>query len=119
VHQTSEAQVQQELAQSPEAQHLLRRLAIRRATIVLGLVAVLGLFLLWLPVPSRRLLTRNLVANQLLIALLLLFGLVAISLLWSKGQRLDVWWFNVLNLRGYHAIWMDRTMWVATQIGNV
>ena len=118
MNQASEAQVQQELVQTPAAQHLLRRRAIRRATLVLGLVAALGLFLLWLPEPSRRLFIRNLVANRFLIALLFLFGLVAISLLWSLGQRLDVWLFNVMNLRGYHAVWMDRAMWAATQIGN-
>jgi membrane-associated phospholipid phosphatase len=35
------------------------------------------------------------------------------------GQRLDVWLFTAMNLRGYHAVWMDRLIWVATQIGNV
>ncbi|HZY45536.1 MAG TPA: phosphatase PAP2 family protein, partial [Anaerolineae bacterium] len=115
----TEAQVQQKLVQTPEAQHLLRRRALRRATIVLGLVAALGLFLLWLPLSSRRLLISSLVANQLLIGLLSIFGLIAISLLWAVGQRLDVWLFTALNLRGYHAVWMDRLMWLATQIGNV
>jgi membrane-associated phospholipid phosphatase len=118
VNLASEAQVEQELARSPEAERHLRRLAIRRATIALFLVATLGLFVAWLPLSSRQLLLASLVVNRLLIALLFLFGLVALSLLWSKGQRIDVWLFQALNLRGYHAFWMDRAMWVATLIGN-
>lgn len=119
MNQVSEARVQKTLVQTTEAQHLLHRRALRRATIALGLVAALGLFLLWLPLSSRRLLVSSLFANRLLIALLGVFGLMAISLLWAAGQRLDVWLFTALNLRGYHAVWMDRLMWVATQIGNV
>jgi membrane-associated phospholipid phosphatase len=118
VNQASEAQVEQELAKSPEAQRHLRRLAIRRVTYAFALLAGLGLFLLWLPGSSRRSLISSIFANRLLIALLLLFGIVAVSLLWSKGQRFDVWLFNALNLRGYHATWMDRLMWTATLIGN-
>jgi hypothetical protein len=41
----------------------------------------LGLFLLWLPLTSRRLLISSLIANRWLIALLGVFGLMAISLL--------------------------------------
>jgi membrane-associated phospholipid phosphatase len=119
VTQVSEAHAQKQLVQTPEAQRLLRWRAIRRATIALGLVAALGVFLLWLPVESRHLLVSSLFANRWLITLLGVFGLVAVSLLWATGQRLDVWLFTALNLRGYHAVWMDRLMWVATQIGNV
>ncbi len=119
VNQASEAQAPPALVQTPEAQHLLHRRALRRATFALSLIAALGLFLLWLPLASRSLLISSLVANRLLIALLGVFGLIAISLLWAAGQRLDVWLFAALNLRGYHAVWMDRLMWMATQIGNV
>lgn len=85
---------------------------------VLGWLAGLVLFLVWLgPVP-RRALVSSLVANQLLIALLFVFSLLALSLLWSVGQRLDVWVFASLNLRGYHSRWMDLAMWLTTQIGN-
>jgi hypothetical protein len=42
VNQASEAQVQQKLVQTPEAQHLLHWRALRRATMALGLVAALG-----------------------------------------------------------------------------
>ncbi len=119
MNQVSEAHIQKTLVETPEAQHLLRRRALQRVIIALGLAAALGLFLLWLPLASRSLLVSSLFANRLLIALLGVFGLVAVSLLWATGQRLDVWLFTALNLRGYHAVWMDRLMWVATQIGNV
>ena len=113
-----EAQVQQKLVQSQEAQHHLRQRARRRATIAFLLVAALVLFFVRLPPSSSRLLLGSLVANRLLVALLLVFGLIAISLLWARGQRLDVWLFQTLNLRGYHAVWMDRAMWVVTFFGN-
>ena len=119
MNQTVEAQAQQKLVQTPEAQHLLRWRALQRVTITLGLVAALGLFLLWLPLSSRNLLVSSLFANRWLITLLGVFGLVAVSLLWKTGQRLDVWLFTALNLRGYHAVWMDRLMWAATQIGGI
>lgn len=115
----TEVQAQQKLVQTPAAQHLLRRRALQRVLGAFGLIAALILFLVWLPLESRRLLINSLFTNRLLIALLGVFGLISISLLWTVGQRLDVWLFTALNLRGYHAAWMDRLMWVATQIGNV
>jgi membrane-associated phospholipid phosphatase len=115
----SEAKLSQEVEQSPEVQRRLRRLTLRRVSSALFIIAALGLFLLWIPVSSRYILIRSLIANRLLIGLLLLFGLVAMSLLWSRGQIMDVWLFKGLNLRGYRVAWMDRVMWAATQIGNV
>lgn len=117
--QSTEARVQHELAKDPAAQSHLRRLTIQRVLIALGLVATLLLFLAWLPLASRRLLLDSLFANRLLITLSLVFGLTVVSLLWSVGQRLDVRIFTSLNLGGYHAVWLDRAMWLATQIGNV
>lgn len=114
-----EAQRQQELARPMPAQRLLRKRTIWRVTIVLGLLVGLGLFLAWLPPVSRRALFISLAVNQLLIALLIGFSLIALSLLWSVGQRFDVWVFSALNLRGYHSRWTDRAMWLTTQIGSI
>lgn len=114
----AEAQSQQELARPTQVQRLYRKRTIWRVTIVLGLLVGLGLLLAWLPPLSRRALFIGLVANQLLIALLFGFSLIALSLLWSVGQRFDVWVFAALNLRGYHSRWVDRAMWLTTQIGN-
>jgi len=59
------------------------------------------------------------VTERALVGMLFLFALVSLSLLWSAGQRLDARIFLSLNLRGYHAQWMDRLMWLATQLGNI
>ncbi len=98
----------------------MQRLAVRRAISALSLIAALGLFLLWIPSSSRRLLISNLVANRLLIILLFSFALTALSLLWAKGQAFDIGVFKRLNLRGDQPnVWLDRAMWVTTQIGSV
>ncbi len=115
----AEAQVQQKIAHTAGGERVLRRRTIWRVASVLSLLAGLGLFLAWLPLPARGALIISLSANQLLIALLLGFSLIALSLLWSVGQRLDVWVFDALNLRGYHSPWMDRAMWLTTQIGSM
>lgn len=52
-------------------------------------------------------------------SMLFLFALIALSLMWSAGQRLDTWIFLLFNLRGYHPKWLDRVMWLATQMGNM
>ncbi|CAG0947765.1 hypothetical protein ANRL1_04520 [Anaerolineae bacterium] len=113
-----EAQAQQKLARTTWGQRLLNRRSIWRMAIVLSLLAGLGLFLAWLSPVARDALIIGLIANQFLIVLLVGFSLIALSLLWSVGQRFDVWVFAALNLRGYHARWMDRAMWLTTQIGN-
>ena len=51
--------------------------------------------------------------------MLVLFGLIALSLVWSAGQRLDLWIFQLFNFKGYHPAWLDRSMWVVTQLGNM
>ena len=46
------------------------------------------------------------------------FSLLALSLLWSAGQRMDAWAFLFFNLRGGHPPWLDLLMGGFTQIGN-
>lgn len=114
----AEAQVQHTLVNTPWGQRLLRRRTVRHGAVVLSLAVGLGVGVAWLTPPMRRALLTSLLANQLLIVLLFGFSLIAVSLLWSAGQRFDVWVFATLNLRGYHSLWMDRVMWLTTQIGN-
>lgn len=114
-----EDQAQQQLAQTTRGQRLLLRRAIWRWAIVLGLLLGLTLFLAWMAPPARNTLVISLLANRPLIALLFGFGLIALSLLWSVGQRFDLWVFAALNLRGYHSRWMDCAMWLMTQIGSI
>lgn len=90
----------------------------RRFILVFLMVVVLYSFLASLETEIRQALLRGLLAQRQLVALLLTFLLLTFSLLLSAGQRLDTWIFLLFNLRGYHPRWMDRLMWVLTQIGN-
>jgi membrane-associated phospholipid phosphatase len=91
----------------------------RRPTLLASLVIGLVLFLIWLPSAPRAALFAALLAQQALMSMLFLFALIALSLMWSAGQRLDTWIFLLFNLRGYHPKWLDRLMWLATQVGNI
>lgn len=93
--------------------------AYRRRVLLLSLLTGLAVFLLWLPSAARAALWQALFAQRALVGMLFLFALVILSLLWSAGQRLDARIFLLFNLRGYHAKWMDRLMWLATQLGNI
>jgi membrane-associated phospholipid phosphatase len=82
------------------------------------LVTGLALFLIWLPGGARASLGTALTAQRGLVALLCLFALVTLSLIWSASQRLDIRFFMFLNMRVYPQ-WLDRCMWLATQLGNM
>ncbi len=84
---------------------------------VLIFIALVALFTSLEPA-TRTSLVRGLFANRTLFILLLAFSLLMLSLLWSAGQRMDVWIFTLFNLRGHHPLWLDRLMWLTTQIGN-
>jgi membrane-associated phospholipid phosphatase len=85
---------------------------------LLLLVTGLVLFLLWLPGAARASLWAALTAQRGLVVLLSLFALLTLSLIWSAGQRLDARVFLLLNTRGFPK-WLDRCMWLATQLGNM
>jgi membrane-associated phospholipid phosphatase len=82
------------------------------------LVAGLALFLFYLPAGARASLWVGLSAQRGLVILLTLFALLTMSLVWSAGQRLDVRVFILFNTRRYPA-WLDRFMWLVTQLGNM
>ncbi len=90
----------------------------RRIILLVAITAVLINFILSLDAPIRRSLVGGLLKQQAVVVLLLLFSLLPLSLLWSAGQRLDAWIFLLFNLRGFHPFWLDRLMWIITQIGN-
>jgi membrane-associated phospholipid phosphatase len=60
----------------------------------------------------------NLIKEKILVGLLLFFGLLTISLLWSAGQRLDTWIFLYFNQHSLRSGLLDGLMWLTTQIGN-
>ena len=90
----------------------------RRPAFLLLLVTGLGLFLIWLPGGARASLGTALNAHRGMVVLLALFALVTLSLIWSAGQRLDTRFFLLINMRVYPK-WLDRCMWLATQLGNM
>ena len=90
----------------------------RRPAFLLLLVTGLVLFLLWLPGAARASLWAALTAQRGLVVLLSLFALLTLSLIWSAGQRLDARVFMLFNMRVYPT-WLDRCMWLATQLGNM
>jgi membrane-associated phospholipid phosphatase len=103
----------------PESQAARLESARRRQVLLISLVLGLGLFFVWLPGEARAALFAALGANWALGGMLVLFALIVVSLVWSAGQRLDTWIFLFFNLRGYHPKWLDRVMWLLTQLGNM
>ena len=78
----------------------------------------LVLFTAWLPAQMRTIIWQGLAARGVVSGLLLLFSLLALSLIWSAGQRLDAGIFLFLNLRGPRYAWLDQIMLAFTQIGS-
>lgn len=68
----------------------------RRKILLVSLMTGLVVFLIWLPGARRAALFTALLTQQALMSLLLLFALIALSLVWSAGQRLDTWVFPAL-----------------------
>jgi membrane-associated phospholipid phosphatase len=82
------------------------------------LAVSLFLILAILPAYIRAVFWNGLKSNPFLTGMLLIFSALAISLVWSVGQRLDAWMFLVFNLRGSRPIWLDRVMSGFTQLGS-
>ncbi len=61
---------------------------------------------------------QKIVEYKLLVGLILVFCFIAISLVWKKGQQIDVWAFKIINVQDAHSPWVDRFMLASTQLGN-
>ena len=90
----------------------------RPAAWLVLLTASLVLFLASMPSQMRILIWQRLAARGILSSMLLVFGLLAVSLVWSAGQRIDEWIFLFFNLRGQRPVWLDRIMLVITRLGS-
>jgi membrane-associated phospholipid phosphatase len=90
----------------------------RPVTWLAGITIVLVVFLIFLPPDFRTLFWHRLQSQAVLVSMLLIFCLVAISLVWSAGQRLDTRLFLSFNIRGARPHWLDQVMLGFTQIGN-
>lgn len=89
----------------------------RPAFLLLLLVGLFGT-LAWLPDETRSSLWAAIIAQRNLAALLFLFTLLTMSLVWSVGERWDSKIFLLLNLRKYPK-WLDYGMWLFTQLGHM
>jgi membrane-associated phospholipid phosphatase len=90
----------------------------RPYVLLLGTSAALVLFWLLLPEPVRDFFLRGIRQHSLIAAMLLVVILLAISLIWSTGQRIDAWAFLFFNLRGDRPRWLDWVMLGFTQLGS-
>ncbi len=84
---------------------------------VLALALGTWLFVDSLSDMARRALAESLFANRTVIIALVMFGVITLSLLWSVGQRYDELAFRFFNAKRFK--WLDRTMWLLTQLGNM
>jgi membrane-associated phospholipid phosphatase len=87
-------------------------------TKLVSLTTGLIVFLALLPPYMRIVFWNGLQSHKILAGMLLVFGLLAISLVWSTGQHVDAWAFLLLNVRGKRPIWLDRIMLGYTQLGS-
>jgi len=83
-----------------------------------ALTVVLATFLTFLPRYTRTVFWLGLRNQGTLVIMLLMFCLLAISLVWSAGQHIDVWILMYFNMYGYRPLWLDWFMLAFTQIGN-
>jgi membrane-associated phospholipid phosphatase len=88
--------------------------AIRLVSFTLGLIILLIFF----PPSLRISFWASLKTHILLATMLLGFSLLAISLVWSFGQKLDERVFLFFNVSGSRSIWLDRIMFGLTQVGS-
>jgi membrane-associated phospholipid phosphatase len=89
-----------------------------RAAFLAILATGLVLFLVLLPAESRASLWTGLIGQRALVVLLSVFAVLTISLIGSRGQLLDARVFALLNMRIYPT-WLDRGMWIFTQLGTM
>jgi len=81
-------------------------------------VVGLALFAVGIPESARAALLGAIAARPFVAGMLLVFGLLALSLLFNGGQRIDAWVFLYVNFHGRHPHWLDRAMLAFTQLGS-
>lgn len=85
---------------------------------IVGIIVFLALVLPFMPRYIWEALWTSLKAQKIIFVLVLVFGFIAVSLVWSIGQRIDVWVFMYFNMHGKRSLWLDRLMLATTQLGN-
>lgn len=60
----------------------------------------------------------HMMTHKSLVVLLIIFALLALSLLWTTGHDIDLAGFVWFNRRGDRPHWLDGFMWGVTQLGS-
>lgn len=102
----------------PQAQAIAKEHASRRPYIIVALFAALIPMLAMIPFEQRSALWIAILSQRQIFIGLPIFGIVALSLLWTKGQEIDTSVFVLFNLWGKRPEWLDGAMWVLTQMGS-
>jgi membrane-associated phospholipid phosphatase len=103
---------------SPPASLLFQLYEYRRPILVILLFLATSIVLLTVPLHTLRAIFYVLIAQRLLVFLLVIFSLLALSLLWAEGEQLDRDVFLFFNQHGLRTQGSDRFMWIITQLGN-
>lgn len=82
------------------------------------LAVMLAAFVTAVPHGFWRALRSGLAEHKVLIVLLIVFGFLALSMIWSAGQRIDAYVFSFFNIKGSRQPWLDRVMMLMTELGN-
>ena len=91
----------------------------QRAARLIILLTSLAIFLIFLPAYLRIAFWYSLQSHPILASMLLIFSLLALSLIWSTGQKVDAWAFLFFNMWRPRPVWLDRIMVGFTQIGSI
>ncbi|TFG84088.1 MAG: phosphatase PAP2 family protein [Erysipelotrichales bacterium] len=91
---------------------------VKRIYWILILFALLILVLPNLPVDFWQRIWSSSQSHRLIVGLLAILSFLALSLIWTIGQTIDVWVFMLFNMRGRRSAALDWLMLTFTQIGN-
>ena len=91
---------------------------IRHIYWIISFTVLLVIFLILVPNYLWVIVGTVLQTQGILVIMVLIFSFVAVSLVWTVGQRIDVWVFMRFNMPERRAPWLDWIMLGLTQIGN-
>lgn len=81
-------------------------------------LAALAVLIPLIPLRAWLIFWKAIAARKFLVSMSLLFGLIALSIVWAAGQRIDVAVFLLINSRGSRPRWLDQGMLYLTLLGN-
>ncbi len=91
---------------------------VHRLTWILLLAFLLIIVLPMIPISFWQRVLASLQKQKVIVGLLLVLSFLAVSLIWTIGQKIDVWVFMFFNMRGKRSPRLDGLMLAFTQLGN-